>query len=550
MRTPTLLEAALWYAKKGFEVFPVHFPIDGFCSCGGQNGCSPCKHPSTKHGFRDATRDEGQIRRWWADKEWNIGLRGGPAIFLDVDTHKGGDETLLAYDPILDAPEVRTPKGGSHLYLDPPGVKLMNAVEKLPGLDLRTDLGYVLAPPSRTLEGVYTWKSRLNGHFGKCPDWLIEAFREQDHSKRDPALIRDLPQGQRNHDLYRCGCRLRYAGADDDEVYAAMVIFNEKRLKPPLERGELLKVAKQVCKHPPGVLILDESPLVNGHVPEGVRKGTIADLAGEYAVTGLPTGFRFIDENTTTGGLADKQVSVFSAYTGTGKTGAILQVADYAIGQGVRVVFATFADGDATDLRDRLLIMRTGWKGKTAPDLSESLREHWLEQKAILADSEQYPFYVYDATKGHGRRLLEPCLEYAREVSPGLLIVDYAQKVRSSRGKSPMEHAEDCCDALAEFAGEMGIPVLLGSQLTLGNQKAGTLDITKGSREWEEAAALHMKIRVFEGKDLEKLDYAVRDIAGISEWSIVKNRRSASHPAKKVCYARWDDQRIRFEELF
>jgi hypothetical protein len=46
-----LLAAALAYARAGLPVFPV----------------SVNKTPLTPHGFKDATTDEAQIARWWAD---------------------------------------------------------------------------------------------------------------------------------------------------------------------------------------------------------------------------------------------------------------------------------------------------------------------------------------------------------------------------------------------------------------------------------------------------------------------------------------------------
>ena len=78
-----LLEAALDLASSGFAVFP----------------CKPRgKEPLTLHGFKDATRDEAQIRRWWT--RWpnaNIGLPTGEEngiVVIDVDGDKG--ETRLA----------------------------------------------------------------------------------------------------------------------------------------------------------------------------------------------------------------------------------------------------------------------------------------------------------------------------------------------------------------------------------------------------------------------------------------------------------------------
>ncbi len=69
------LHRALRYALHGWPVFP--------CRPGG-------KEPATRHGFRDASTDPGQIRRWWSrHAEENLAIATGtpgPDV-LDVDQH-------------------------------------------------------------------------------------------------------------------------------------------------------------------------------------------------------------------------------------------------------------------------------------------------------------------------------------------------------------------------------------------------------------------------------------------------------------------------------
>ena len=71
-----MLKAALEYAQKGIPVCPVE---------------PKGKEPLTKHGFKDATTDEKQIRAWW--ERWpnaNIGLVPGPANLVVID-YDGGE---------------------------------------------------------------------------------------------------------------------------------------------------------------------------------------------------------------------------------------------------------------------------------------------------------------------------------------------------------------------------------------------------------------------------------------------------------------------------
>jgi Bifunctional DNA primase/polymerase, N-terminal len=66
--TMVLVDAALAYAARGWPVFPLHTPTPAGCSCGHLDCGSIGKHPRTKHGVKDATTDEAQIRAWW--KRW------------------------------------------------------------------------------------------------------------------------------------------------------------------------------------------------------------------------------------------------------------------------------------------------------------------------------------------------------------------------------------------------------------------------------------------------------------------------------------------------
>lgn len=111
-----LLTAALEYAAAGFRVFPL---ADGG------------KTPRTQHGFKEATTDPEQVRRWWTVyPKANIGLATGEtasgAFLTVVDTdlkpEKGvnGFETLFEWQKehgTLPATlTAKTGGGGYHLY--------------------------------------------------------------------------------------------------------------------------------------------------------------------------------------------------------------------------------------------------------------------------------------------------------------------------------------------------------------------------------------------------------------------------------------------------
>jgi putative DNA primase/helicase len=152
-----LLDAALDYAARGWHVFPI-WPIrNGQCACGKPCGRDAGKHPVGRlapHGVRDATTDGDIITHWWADTpDASIGIATGAVsgiIVLDVDG-EDGEASLAALErahgPIPETAIVLTGKG-RHLYFSHPGVPVPNRVRVAPGLDVRGDGGYVVAPPS------------------------------------------------------------------------------------------------------------------------------------------------------------------------------------------------------------------------------------------------------------------------------------------------------------------------------------------------------------------------------------------------------------------
>src|SRR5579884_1684144 len=103
MRDP--LEAALAYAGWGWAVFPLHAVVDGRCSCRRAACAHPAKHPVTRHGLLEATRDPARIRLWWARWPWaNIGVATGAAsglVVVDVDPRSGGADSLARLEALM-----------------------------------------------------------------------------------------------------------------------------------------------------------------------------------------------------------------------------------------------------------------------------------------------------------------------------------------------------------------------------------------------------------------------------------------------------------------
>jgi putative DNA primase/helicase len=163
------LEYALEYIKRGWYVFPIWEPKGEVCSCPKHRVCqSPAKHPKTPAGHNGAAINESMVIDWW--KRWpnaNIGIVTGvrsKLVVIDVDPGKGGEDSISEligkYGPFPDTVTVLTGGGGYHLYLKHPGIHIPCKNGWMPGIDIKADGGYVVAPPSLHISGGrYEWEA-------------------------------------------------------------------------------------------------------------------------------------------------------------------------------------------------------------------------------------------------------------------------------------------------------------------------------------------------------------------------------------------------------
>ena len=226
-----MFNSAILYARKGWYVFPLH---------------DKGKTPLTKTGFKEATIDEKIIREWW--NKWplaNIGIATGAIsgiTVLDVDSKSGGFFSLeeVALAP---TPKVKTGGGGEHYYFKY-CAEVQTRVGIKPGLDLRSDGGYVVAPPSvHPLGNKYLWCDE-DIPLADCPAWMIE---KKASAKPIPEVIQ---QSKRNETLASLAGSMRRRGASIESIEKALLEENKKCV-PPLDEKEILAIARSVSRYAP-----------------------------------------------------------------------------------------------------------------------------------------------------------------------------------------------------------------------------------------------------------------------------------------------------------
>lgn len=285
--TETMLDRALALAVSGFRVFPL---TEG------------AKTPAIDGWQTKATRDPTRIARWWRDpitgwhQDYNIGIAtGGGVAVLDVDVKNGAQGPVTLRDLVrqhANLPKTLqsvTPTGGRHLLF---AVRedVRNSASRIgPGLDVRGDGGYIVAPGSVVAGKTYRWADGLDptgAALALMPDWLrgkATAPRPAPDATPIDAELVDTPatlesvrrylqtsaplavQGSGGDSTtFAVAAWVRDLGVSESVALEAMLDHWNERCSPPWDPAELaVKVANayRYAVNPQG----SKSPVVDFH---------------------------------------------------------------------------------------------------------------------------------------------------------------------------------------------------------------------------------------------------------------------------------------------
>lgn len=284
------MESALEYIKLGWAVFPV-----------------AGKLPTTAHGFKDASLNEAQIREWWTQRpDAGVAIAtGNGLVVIDVDPRNGGDdglETLLGENKLPETVTVLTGGGGQHFYFEAPRIPIRSRSGIAPGVDVKADGGYVVAPPSPHQSGrAYTFEASSSPDqmkLARLPIWLMNVIMqgpEEAKTAEGKPLAAPLPEriveGERRKHLLSLAGSMRRRGAGEDAILAAIRSENGSgRVTPPLDDVELTVLAGDVLKRYQAVKELKKEKAA----PKEAHRSGLTDLGNaERFVDLFGSDFRY-----------------------------------------------------------------------------------------------------------------------------------------------------------------------------------------------------------------------------------------------------------------
>lgn len=294
-------------------MLPLHTAADGRCSCGNSECFSRGKHPRTPHGVKDATSDVDAVGKLWEKyPDANIGIATGQVsglMVVDIDPRSGGPETrdglVELLGPLPNTAEVITGGGGRHVYFRDLGRKLPRQLA--PGIELKGEGGYVVAPPSIHSSGNRYEFDGLGGRnavlcVSSAPQWLLDKLSTRIVSTPQWVDPDSWGPGKRNEMLTSLAGVMRRAGMSRASIEAALASENRVRCNPPLDHEEVSKIAASISRYEPAV---DLAPPPITDLAQLPSIFSLKQPRIEYCVDGM---------------LARGSVTLLTAESGTGKT--------------------------------------------------------------------------------------------------------------------------------------------------------------------------------------------------------------------------------------
>lgn len=245
--SPSVLDFVRDYCERGYRVLPTD---------------SVSKRPLLEGWPKNATADFEAARVWFANPRASVGIAAGAdsdLLVIDADQKSGGLESLAElearFPELSQTARVRTGGGGVHLYLRHlPGLR-NSAGDIAPGIDIRTEAGYVVAPPSLHKSGNrYEWinDGAVLDASKELADLLYERTGQNSrrvvHSAGDVTEA-PIPQGSRNASLASIGGTLRALGFQGEKLNDVLQVVNAEGCDTPLPEKEVELVARSLSKY-------------------------------------------------------------------------------------------------------------------------------------------------------------------------------------------------------------------------------------------------------------------------------------------------------------
>jgi len=181
-------------------------------------------------------------------------------IVADIDPRNGGNESKESLPGTFPfTPTSATGGDGEHILMKYPdnGVGIKNDMDfaDFAGIDIKSDGGFIVAPPSRHVSGKnYRWKIGLKTSLAPVPAWFLELIeKENSPERKTPVLLGEtIPKGKRVKTLRSLSGTMRRRGMNEPAILAALEAINQTQCEEPLPDSKIKDIARSYGKYEPG----------------------------------------------------------------------------------------------------------------------------------------------------------------------------------------------------------------------------------------------------------------------------------------------------------
>ena len=229
-----LINSARDYEQRGFSVIPLRPK--------GKEALSPWKQ------YQQKKPTPAQIKSWWEETpRANVGIVTGEVsgvIVIDCDSEEACKRFIRAYPEAERTLQSKTGNGKHFYFKWVSGIRNKAGSTALGlGIDVRSDGGYVVAPPSIHPSGSeYKWLKKTK--IQPLPIALKNLLSTSPNHNNPTTLELSLEagrikEGMRNTQLFSLACAMRARGAEEEAIQAALDTLNKSQCDPPLPDDEV-----------------------------------------------------------------------------------------------------------------------------------------------------------------------------------------------------------------------------------------------------------------------------------------------------------------------
>lgn len=365
---------------------------------------------------------------------------------LDFKGFKGGPDEVQARLKSFQFPATVVVSSGNGLHAywflkEPEELEDKDLFERIQaglqrhlGADKTHDLARILRIPGT--------KNYKNGDVKDCEiifsdysrRYTVEDFAvfeiEPEAARQSEPLPDEIPDSERNNNLYALGCSMRNFNADEPAILAALRDINSRRCKPPLQDSEVKQIARNVCtqherkraqkKEPQPLTLLTVGELLRQ--PEEERDWTAEGLllaGGSSLLCSKPK----VGKSTLARGLC---VSVAQARPWLGRMAERGKVIYFALEEKPAEVRRHFKDLGATAADDILINF-----GPVGPNACQELARLAQELKpALIVVDTLFRFFRVSDVNAYAEvtKALDPLLEISRASGAHVMAVHHLRK--------------------------------------------------------------------------------------------------------------------------